>query len=118
MAITYFKRFQMQFDLRSGIPEVPELKSNFYLVPWESEVLECHADAKYLSFREELDANVFPCLGDADGCLRLMKEISCRQGFIPEATWLVIYKNPDTDLHEYLGSSRSFREDPYQDFCR
>ena len=49
--------------------------------------MEAHADVKYLSFRTEIDANVFPCLGDCDGCLRLMHEIRQKPGFLPEATW-------------------------------
>ena len=46
--------------------------------------------AKYLSFHSEIDANVFPCLGEYDGCVRLMQEISRKDGFLPEATWLVV----------------------------
>jgi len=32
---------------------------------------------------------VFPCLGDAEGCRRLMREIRNKPGFLPEATWLI-----------------------------
>ena len=35
--------------------------------------LPVHAEVKYKSFREELDSNVFPCLGDREGCRRLME---------------------------------------------
>ena len=112
MTVTYFKRYRMQFDLREGCLENQPLAAGYALVPWSIEVLEAHANAKFRSFREELDANVFPCLGDAEGCLRLMKEISCRQGFISKATWLVTYQNPDTGIVENCGTVQGIREQP------
>jgi len=60
--------------------------------PWTAELLESHAAAKYLSFCDELDSQVFPCLGDLGGCRRLMNEISHRDGFVPEATWLINHR--------------------------
>ena len=42
-----------------------------------------------MSFRGEIDTNVFPCLGERAGCRRLMTEISQKPGFLAEATWLV-----------------------------
>ena len=110
MTVTYFKRYRMQFDLRDGLVNPAELPSDYQLVSWRGDILEAHANAKYRSFREELDANVFPCLGDAEGCLRLMKEISCRQGFIPRATWLVTYVDPDTGQKENCGTVQGIRE--------
>ncbi len=89
MALTYFKRFRMEIDLRgrdfSSIP----LPERYQFVPWHSSLLETHAETKYLSFRAELDSNVFPCLGDYSGCVRLMEEIAGKPGFLPEATWLL-----------------------------
>lgn len=60
----------------------------YEFVPFHEGLIREHATAKYESFRYELDSNVFPCLGDREGCLRLMKEIAGRHSFIPEATWL------------------------------
>ena len=37
----------------------------------------------------EVDAYVFPCLGDRYGCRRLMSEIRRKPGFLPGATWLI-----------------------------
>ena len=89
MPVTYFHRYRMQYDLRDGIFELGEIPFGYSFVPWHEEHLEDHAEVKYESFRNELDASVFPCLGNSDGCRRLMREISCRRGFLPEATWLV-----------------------------
>ena len=65
-------------------------ESVFRFVPWSEKVLGQHALAKRDSFRLEIDANVFPCLGDRDGCRQLMRDISLRANFVPEATWLAI----------------------------
>jgi ribosomal protein S18 acetylase RimI-like enzyme len=89
MGLTYFKRFRMEIDLRGRDFSAPRLPARFYFVPWSTAHLEAHAETKYQSFRTEIDSNVFPCLGDYAGCLRLMEEIVAKPGFLPEATWLV-----------------------------
>lgn len=88
MGLTYFKRFRMEFDLREMLPQAPPVPGGYQLVPYARDLLRQHATAKYESFRYELDANVFPCLGRHDGCLRLMREITSRAAFVPTATWL------------------------------
>ncbi len=96
MSVTWFKRYRMHFDLQHPLPRLPDLASGYELLPWDRELLERHAQAKYLSFRHEIDANVFPCLAHLDGCRQLMQEISRRRGFVPEATWLAIWRRPGT----------------------
>jgi GNAT superfamily N-acetyltransferase len=86
--VIYFKRFRMEIDLEAA-PPVPELPGGYTWVPWRPHLVASHAEVKYLSFHEEIDAVVFPNLGDRHGCLRLMEEIARRPGFQPEATWLV-----------------------------
>jgi ribosomal protein S18 acetylase RimI-like enzyme len=88
MAITYYKRFRMEIDL-DGARAPWTLSEPFSWVPWEEPLLDRHAEVKYLSFRDEIDAAVFPCLGDRYGCQRLMREIRRKPGFLPAATWLV-----------------------------
>lgn len=129
MTVTYFKRYRMQVDLRQTIREIPgqrpdhsglpltneanspvKLSGDYSLHPWNNRLIGAHANAKYLSFRDEIDSNVFPCLGDADGCLRLMKEISCRQGFIPAATWLATKTDPQTGEIENCGTVQGLRD--------
>jgi ribosomal protein S18 acetylase RimI-like enzyme len=87
MAITYFKRFRMEISLE-GFDPIP-LQVPFFWKPWDETLIEAHAEVKYHCFREEIDAQVFPCLGNLDGCLRLMREIRRKPGFLPEATWLI-----------------------------
>ncbi len=89
MAITYYKRFRMEIDLDASLP-APSLPPNFSWVSWEEALIDQHAEVKYLSFRGEIDACVFPCLGDRNGCQRLMREIRRKPGFLATATWLIV----------------------------
>jgi GNAT superfamily N-acetyltransferase len=78
----------MEIDLDG--PIMPSsLPGRFVWVPWEESLLEDHAEVKFQSFRSEIDAYVFPCLGDRYGCQRLMREIRRKPGFLPGATWLI-----------------------------
>ena len=88
MAITYYKRLRMEVDLDAPIMTLA-LPSRFEWVPWDEALLADHAEVKFQSFRGELDAFVFPCLGDRFGCQRLMREIRRKPGFLPHATWLI-----------------------------
>jgi hypothetical protein len=78
-------------------------------IPWREDLRAIHAEVKYLSFREEIDAMVFPCLGSYDGCLRLMDEISGKQRFLAEATWLIARERADRSL-EYCGTIQGLRD--------
>ena len=90
MAITYYKRLRMEIDLDGHSPTlVAALPGRFVWVPWEEALLADHAEVKFQSFRHEIDAYVFPCLGDRYGCQRLMREIRRKPGFLPGATWLI-----------------------------
>lgn len=92
MVLTYFKRYRMEIDLRRA--PAPELPPGYRFVGWDPSLLALHADTKYRSFHSEIDANVFPCLGESEGCQRLMQEISRKEGFLPAATWLVVHDRP------------------------
>ena len=95
MGFTYFKRFRMEIDLKRTPYELPVLPEAYQWVPWDPSLLERHANAKFESFRTEIDSRVFPCLGVYDGCRRLMQEISNRECFLPEATWLIAHTHPE-----------------------
>ena len=60
------------------------------MMPWASGLIRDHGKVKYESFRNEMDAAVFACLGQRDGCIRLMKDLAGRADFVPEATWLAL----------------------------
>jgi GNAT superfamily N-acetyltransferase len=92
MGLTYFKRYRMEYDLDGRFFTPPPLPPDYSLLPWRPTLLDAHVDVKYRSFRFEIDANVFTCFHDREGCSRLMQEIVRRDGFLPGATWLLIYQ--------------------------
>jgi GNAT superfamily N-acetyltransferase len=110
MGLTYFKRFRMEFDLRGRLPPAIAVPQGYRLIPWDPMLLESHAEAKFHSFHTEIDANVFPCLGDYSGCLRLMREIVRKDGFLPEATWLLAYEGYAPGSLEYIGTIQGIRD--------
>ncbi len=113
MGLTYFKRFRMEFDLSDSIPPAGRIPAGYDLVPYSEDLLREHATAKYLSFCQELDANVFPCLGRRDGCLRLMREITSRATFIPEATWLCRFRDPQSNRLRPIGTIQGLQIDDW-----
>lgn len=111
MGLTYFKRYRMEIDLTGRQLVPPTLPSSYRLIEWDDALLDSHAEAKYHSFHSEIDANVFPCLGDWDGCHRLMHEIRNKHGFLPGATWLMVYEPDDgSGTVEYCGTVQGIRD--------
>jgi ribosomal protein S18 acetylase RimI-like enzyme len=94
----------MECDLDGDLPSLPPLPSGYELMAWQEDLLRAHADAKFASFCCEMDANVFPCLGQREGCMRLMREISRRPAFVPEATWLLVYRAIPTQIPTPCGT--------------
>jgi mycothiol synthase len=85
--VSYFKRYKMEADLLD-LP-APQLPEDFRFAAWTYELLEVHAEMLFGSFQQEIDAHVFPSLGDRQGSVCLMIEMSRKRGFLPEATWLL-----------------------------
>lgn len=110
MGLTYFKRFRMEIDLAGRDFSRVVLPPHYSLEPWDESQLDAHAEAKYLSFRGEIDSNVFPCLGELPGCIRLMHEIRQKEGFLPQATWLSLYHPPGGALPEPCGTIQGIRD--------
>ena len=110
MSYVYFKRYRMEIDLCEALPPPPVLPEGYRLVRWRRALLREHADAKFRSFRAEIDANVFPCLGDFNGCMRLMGEIASKPGFLETATWLAQYRAPGEAEYEPVGTIQGIRD--------
>ena len=109
MSLTFFKRFRMEIDLAGRDLSRPIPPKRYHLLAWDDSLLDSHAEAKYRSFCEEIDASVFPCLADYAGCRRLMREITRKGGFVPAATWLAVsYDNP-TGRQELCGTIQGLR---------
>src|SRR6476620_6280314 len=80
---TYVQRLRMEAPLRRVQPPVPP--SGIVLRPWDPELIDAHAEVKWLAFRDTVDAAIFPNLGRLDGCIQLMRSIADHVGFVPQA---------------------------------
>jgi len=89
----YVRRFRMEIDFSKVAIATPQLPEGYRWIAWQSILVDRHAAVKYQSFCAEFDSRVFPCLGEAAGCHRLMQEIARHETFLPEATWLIARKN-------------------------
>jgi ribosomal protein S18 acetylase RimI-like enzyme len=108
--LTYFKRFRMEIDIAGRDLVQPLLPVGYKLRRWHDALLDAHARTKYLCFRGEIDANVFPCLSDQEGCFRLMREIRAKPGFLPEATWLAARQRFANSKIEYVGTVQGVQD--------
>lgn len=104
-SISYFKRFKMELDLFDP-PPLPCLPDGYQLLPWHDSLLDSHAEVLFACFHEEIDAAVFPSLGDQRGCQYLMNEMRRRPEFLPEATWLLVSPSG------YCGTIQGLRQRP------
>ncbi len=114
MTLTYFKRFQMELDLatwsssedKGGGPLAPQYR----FLAWDEQDLARHAKVKFQTFELEIDAHVFPSLSEYEGCHRLMTQITSRDNFIPEATWLVEFQPDEAASPIAVGTIQVLRD--------
>ncbi len=109
MDLMYFKRYRMEISLAGRDLAPPQAPPGYGFEPWNPALLDAFAAAKYAAFRSEMDANVFPCLGELDGCRRLMREIVHKPGFLPQTTWLLTCSRPGK-RPEYCGTVQGIRD--------
>lgn len=104
MGLTYFKRYRMEYNVSEPLFEAPELPAGYELAAWRPSLFDSHVDVKFRSFRDEIDANVFPCFHTREGCEHLMSEITQRDGFLPQTTWLLIHHAKGRKFSEPCGT--------------
>ncbi len=110
MQLSYFKRYRMEISL-AGRDLLPRpVAPEYRFLPWEPSLLDAFAQAKYISFRNELDAQVFPCLAELEGCRRLMGEIVRKPGFLAGATWLAVRSTGVWRHPESCGTVQGIRD--------
>ena len=112
MNLHYVKRYRMELDLRRWRRPRIELPIDYRLVAWHPSLVLSHAEVKYQSFRDEIDSQIFPCLGELEGCENLMSEIEAKEGFLPEATWLAEYLGAGQSRPVYCGTIQAVRLNP------
>jgi len=110
MVLTFFNRYRMEIDLHHWDRSDFGVPGGYVLLPWNHSLLEFHAQVKYRSFCSEIDANVFPCLGDLAGCRRLMRQITRKGGFLERATWLAVTDTQDIRRRDYCGTIQGIRD--------
>ena len=110
MDLAYFKRFRMEIKLAGRDLTPTPVPPGYRFLSWKESLLDAFSQAKYRSFHNELDANVFPCLSEFEGCRNLMAEIARRPGFLPESTWLVVYAPDGRSRPEYCGTVQGVRD--------
>jgi GNAT superfamily N-acetyltransferase len=104
MDLACVKRLRMEISLTGRDLSVRPPPAGYSFLPWEPSLLDAFAKAKYLSFRDSFDINLFPCLGDFDGCRRLMGEIAAKPGFLPQATWLLVHAPGNGSRPSFCGT--------------
>jgi ribosomal protein S18 acetylase RimI-like enzyme len=111
MGIRYFRRYRMEFDFARGSLPQATLPAGYHWLPWHRRFLDRHSLVKFASFQAEIDSQVFPCLGELDGCRKLMREICKQSSFLPQATWLITHRFDDwgeiTDCATIQGLGKS-----------
>lgn len=88
----FLKRFRMEIDLSEITLDRPHLPEGYAWAEWHPAILHAHALAKYDSFHEEMDSQIFPALRTLPGCRELMLSITKHSGFLPQATWLIQFE--------------------------
>ena len=100
----------MEIDMAGHARRQMPVPDGYDLLPWDSSFLDLHAKTQHMSFRDEIDAHVFPCFGELAGCRRLMRDISNKAGFMPEATWLAVCRENNGSGDEYCGTIQGIRQ--------
>ena len=89
MSLTYFKRYHMELSVQRVSVPAATLPAGYTWKEWDPGSCLAHALVKYESFVDDIDSEVFPCLGDRAACRKLMYDIVQHPGFLPATTWLV-----------------------------
>lgn len=110
MNVRYFKRYRMELGIKGRQFGSSDLPTGYRFYEWNPKHISAHAQVKFDSFHREIDAEVFPCLGDARGCVRLMREISRKDGFLPSATWLLCRRTPSDTNVEACGTIQGIQD--------
>jgi ribosomal protein S18 acetylase RimI-like enzyme len=110
MELNCYKRYRMEIDLFGRDLRCEPLPAGYSILPWDESLMEAFALAKYNSFRGEIDANVFPCLGDLNGCRRLMSDIVRKPGFVPLSAWLAVYAPEGCAEGDFCGTIQGIRD--------
>ena len=97
----FVKRNQMVFDFTKTVVASPALPTGFWFVEWSASLIEPHADILHRSFRNDSDGAVFTTFRQYDHCRHLIEMLAGSPHFLPAATLLIAYGDPN-DIFEYV----------------
>ena len=92
----FVKRNQMVFDFTKTPLVSPQLPHGFWFVQWSASLIEPHADVLHRSFRNDSDGAIFTTFRQYNHCFRLIEMLSHSPNFLPEATLLIAYGDPES----------------------
>ena len=120
--VRYVKRLRMSLelpDLAETEKNIPALPEGFVWLPWHPCLTDTHGEVKFLAFHRSFDADVFPTFRSRQACIALMRSIAAHSGFVPQATWLIARRLPDSpqsirvdERNEYALRSRKPETEP------
>lgn len=104
----FVKRNQMVFDFTKTAVGPPQLPTGFWFVEWSDSLVKPHADVLHRSFRYDSDGAVFTTFRQYNHCQRLIEMLAESSHFLPAATLLIAYGNPD-DIFEYVANIQGLK---------
>ena len=104
----FVKRNQMVFDFTKTSFVPSQLPPDFWFVEWSASLLKPHADVLHRSFRNDSDGAVFTTFRQYNHCLRLIETLSHSPNFLPKATLLIAYGDPQ-NIFEYVANIQGLK---------
>ena len=104
----FVKRNQMVFDFTKIVSAPPQLPTGFWFAEWSVSLLEPHADVLHRSFRNDSDGAVFTTFRQYNHCHRLIETLAESSTFLPDATLLIAFGDPD-GIFEYVANIQGLK---------
>ena len=98
----------MVFDF-TKTPLAPlQLPLGCWFVEWSACLIEPHADILHRSFKDDSDGAVFTSFRRYGHCFQLIESLASSPAFLPEATLLVAYGDPE-GIFEYVANIQGLK---------
>ena len=98
----------MVFDFVKTSLVPPQLPTDFWFVEWSDSLCAPHADVLHRSFRNDSDGAVFTSFQQYNNCHRLIETLAQSPNFLPAATLLVAYGDPQS-IFEYVANIQGLK---------
>ena len=98
----------MVFDFDKTHLTPPVLPTGFWFADWSNVLIEAHAEVLHRSFRDDSDGAVFPTFRQYGLCRLLIETIAESHLFLPKATLLIAFGNPE-GMFEYVANIQGLK---------